>query len=834
MIPGVLVLSIAAGIVWADTAHRVPVSLVALWLLFAGILICALLNQIRGDARASTRRSFGCRMLCVSGMVCAAGLAFFAGFDRLDHELSRARVDVRRAHRMAREAVRVAEARVASRRPGRWGDELALVSVRAADGAAVLPESLILRLGEPATGRADAMPSRADRLLWPGAWVRVGLRISPFRASRNPGTPDREHHLARRGQAARARLVKSDWIVSLSSGRYGRQGLMDRVRAARAAWRQRVGTRLEKEGRAGALVGALGLGDRSGIQRDTRQAFRRLGLSHLLAVSGLHVGFVAGLAGWLFVRTSSWVCWRGRNALLFDWALVVACGAAALYAWITGAGISVERAALLFGLCAVCRLCLRTIAPGVALAWVAAGLLLSDPAALFDVGAQLSFGACATLIIGGFWKSGVSLEPPTKREPGLGVRMSRAASETFRASLVISLGTAPLLVQHGIPLSVLSPVINVVAIPWLGLLVLPSSLLAVLLAERLPASAFSVMMLPARSLEACVVRAAMLLPEQPECALLSLPMLVVSISLAILWIRRGEWKRAALVWIGVSLLGSSPGLHGPFSPKPPQVVFFEVGQGDASLVQGREAVLLIDTGSGPPDGSGGAALVRGLRAMGVDSIDVLAVTHADLDHRAGADRVMAAFAVDELWLPISGTHDAPLLALSKAASERGTRVRWLAAGAGGTDRGDLEIEVLWPPPASSSGTLSRNESSLVLRVVVDETVFLFTADIGAAVEKELMASPKQLTAAVLKVAHHGSRRSSSAAFLEAVSATVVVVSAPCDPVRGLPSSQALERLRQSGASLWWTGRDGAVIASRDPAGRTSVKSWGRARHCRRH
>jgi competence protein ComEC len=264
------------------------------------------------------------------------------------------------------------------------------------------------------------------------------------------------------------------------------------------------------------------------------------------------------------------------------------------------------------------------------------------------------------------------------------------------------------------------------------------------------------------------------------------------------------------------------------------VVFFEVGQGDASLVQGREAVLLIDTGSGPPDGSGGTALVRGLRAMGVDSIDVLAVTHADLDHRAGADRVMAAFAVDELWLPISGTHDAPLLALSKAASERGTRVRWLAAGAAGTDRGDLEIEVLWPPPASSSGALSRNESSLVLRVVVDETVFLFTADIGAAVEKELTALPKQLTAAVLKVAHHGSRRSSSAAFLEAVSATVVVVSAPCDPVRGLPSSQALERLRQSGASLWWTGRDGAVIASRDAAGRTSVRSWGRARHCRRH
>jgi competence protein ComEC len=101
------------------------------------------------------------------------------------------------------------------------------------------------------------------------------------------------------------------------------------------------------------------------------------------------------------------------------------------------------------------------------------------------------------------------------------------------------------------------------------------------------------------------------------------------------------------------------------------------------------------------------------------------------------------------------------------------------------------------------------------------------------VEAELVASSGPLAANVLKVAHHGSRRSSSAAFLEAVSATAVVVSAPCDPTRGLPSPTTLERLRRSGASLWWTGRDGAVIAARDEAGRLSVKSWGPSRHCLR-
>jgi competence protein ComEC len=775
-------------------------------------------------------------------MICAVGLAFFAGFEGLDRELSRSQLDAERAHRVTRKAVRIAEARVQSRRSGRFGDEVELVAVRAIDGESALPLNLILRLGQPAASGVEALPSRADRLLWPGVRVRLGLRVSPLRAPRNPGTPDREHHAARRGQAARARLIKPDWILALSGDSFDDRGVADRLTEGLAVWRKRVGTRLAQEGSSGALVRALGLGDRSGMDRETREAFRRLGLSHLLAVSGLHVGFVAGLAGWLFLRASSWIFRPGRKAQLFDWSLVVACLAAVLYALVTvtgtgtGVGISVERAALLFGLCAIGRLWLRTIRPGAALAWVAAGILLMDPAALFDVGAQLSFGACVALIVGGIWKNGANAGPPgppARRDRGWRDRISQASFETFRASLVISLATAPLLVQHGIPLAVLGPTVNVIAIPWLGLVVLPAALLAVLFAGMLPASALSALLLPARGLEVSVAWAAMRLPEKMEYALLPLPILVLLIGMGVFWLRRGEWRKAAVVWVGISLAGSTPGLQPDFSAEEPRAVFFEVGQGDASLVQGRDAVLLIDTGSGPADGSGGRVLVRGLRALGVGSIDVLAVTHADLDHRAGASRVLASFPVDELWLPISATEDRRLQALSKDARARGTRVRWLAAGARETDRGDLEIDVLWPPPGSSSKARSRNESSLVLRVVVEDMAILFTADIGTGVEQELLASSSPLSANVLKVAHHGSRQSSSTAFLEAVSATAVLVSAPCDPMRGLPSQTTLDRLRRSGASLWWTGRDGAVIAARDEAGRIILKGWGPSRLCLR-
>jgi len=833
MVPGVLVPSIIAGILWSDSGHLLTPWLIALWLVFATGSIGLLIRQLGNDAGAGFQRSARSRTICVLGVISAAGLAFFTGFDRLDRELSRARLDAERAHRVRPDAVRMLEARVYSRRSGRFGDEVELVAVRATDGGSILPRRLHLRLGSREDHRGEATPLRADHLLWPGALVRIGLRVSPLRAARNPGTADREHHVARRGIAARARLVKPDWILALSNDSWGGQGVTDRLNHALAAWRQHVAERLEQEAGAGALVLALGLGDRGGIRRETREAFRRLGLSHLLAVSGLHVGFVAGLSGWLFLRASSWVFRRGRRTWFFDGSLGVACAAAALYAWITGAGVSVERAALLFGLCAFCRMCLRTITPGVALAWVAIGILLIDPAALFDVGAQLSFGACVALVMGRIWQGGATAGPRVQRDPRLRDRVRQASLETFRASLVISLGTAPLLAQHGIALAALAPIVNVIAIPCLGLVVLPTSLLIVLFADHLPASALSLLLLPARSLEASVVRVASLLPQQSEHAVLPLLILVLLAGLGVFWIRRGEWKNAAVLWIGISLAGSSPGLLGDFSTEETRVVFFDVGQGDAALVQGRDAVLLIDTGSGPADGSGGTALVRGLRAMGVRTIDVLAVTHADLDHRAGASRVLAAFPVGELWLPISATEDAPLRTLSKDARQRGTRVRWLAADAEDTHRGDLEIEVLWPPTASFSETYSRNEGSLVLRVVIDEMVFLFTADIGVGVEAELLASRASLPASVLKVAHHGSRRSSSAAFLEVVSPTVVVVSAPCDPTRGLPSPTTLGRLRRSGASIWWTGRDGAVIASRGKAGQISVKSWGRSRHCRR-
>jgi competence protein ComEC len=281
------------------------------------------------------------------------------------------------------------------------------------------------------------------------------------------------------------------------------------------------------------------------------------------------------------------------------------------------------------------------------------------------------------------------------------------------------------------------------------------------------------------------------------------------------------------------------------------VIFFDVGQGDAALIQGRRAVVLVDTGPGRPGGVGGASLVRGLRAAGVKRIDLMVLTHGDLDHRGGLVRVFETFEVGQLWLPDATAyardeghnqarahieaHDEALSQAAAMARRHGTDVVWQAAGRSGRTRrrlaDEVDLEVLWPVKGGPAVGSSRNENSLVLRVVLDERAFLFVADIGSDVERQLIRRPGILAADVLKVAHHGSRGSSSAEFLRRVSAEVAVLSAPCDPTRGLPNGQAIERIQESGARLAWTGRDGALIVTGRPGASVSIMGWGRPRKC---
>ena len=890
LLPILAVFAFASGTIWADRGEVLPVNLIRfawVWVLgsccglcrglrwefrwvFCWVLCLRIRRSPQPGKRAGGRpskhatthsrvgegRRFqtglgrGWRVASILGL---AGLGFMIGFDRMEGRLGDARSDRQIVEAGAGSRLRLVEGRVGLRRPHPWGDEVELENVRALDGDEAIPDRLRLQLDRTTTTSTPDPGSRADQLIWPGAWVRMGLRVRALHPSRNPGTPNREHADARHRLGARARLAQSNWVMALP-GPDAVAGIpTPSAAAAREVWRRRVAAHFEGTGQSVALVRALALGDRSGLSRELRNAFRRLGLSHLLAISGLHIGFIAAFAGWIFLRSLLLLWPRARRLGVFDWTLTLAAAAMATYAWLTQAGVSVERASLLFGLYAACRLTLRRITPVEALAWVALVILFKDPSALFDLGAQLSFTACLSLVGAGFWQSDLevgrrgsrSLEAtqsscsrgpsyvPDDEGPALR-RMLHILRSTLKASLAVSVGTAPLLAQHGLPIVLLAPLFNVAAIPWTGLVVLPTSLLAVATIDIAPRPIQKLLIMPAQILEDAATKTASLLPGPFGQDLIPMPIFVMLVAIAFHAIRNNRWRRAILIWGVVSWAGASPISLAPSMGPLPRVVFFDVGQGDAAVFQGREAVLLVDTGPGLPTGEGGANLVRGLRAVGVDRIDVVVLTHADLDHRGGLVRVFEMFPVEELWLPETEERDDALLAMAAFAEGFGTRVLWQAATPADREpwlRGDLEIDVLWPTRQGRVGRSSRNQTSMVLRVMLERRVYLMAADIDLEVERELMIHSARLEADVLKIAHHGSRNSSGAEFLARVSPSIAVLSAPCDAARGLPNALALSRIRQAGAALWWTGRDGAVILNAEEKTTIGVQSWGAPRAC---
>lgn len=844
-----LLLAQAAGILWADREAGLGLPIAVL-----GVLAGVLAGASRCCGRPGWRRR--------SALWLALGaLSFALGHQALTRELERARRDADRAERLDPKRIRLVDARVSARRATSFGEEIELVDVRSRAGDERVPERLVLGLAPGA--------SRGDRLLWPGARVRIGVVVTPLRPPRNPGSPDREHVLARRGLAARARLVKPDWVVEriASDERLGplstglarlRRDVAERVRLRLAS----VGAGRADVGGAG-LVRALALGDRRALSDETRRAFRALGLAHLISVSGLHIGFVALPAAWSIARLRTLARPHRRPVLGFAAPVAIGCVVAACYAWLTGAGVPALRASLLFAFFGIARVCGASLAPAPTLAGLALLLLVAHPAHLFDLGALFSFTACAALIAGGAWGGpgpaaeatpAAGADGPSGRGSDRGRRSRAALLDPVRASLAVSIGMLPLVELAGLPRALASPLVNAAAIPWTGVVVMPCALAASVLACALPADLgdglLALLLRPAAWLEQAAGTVAAGLPasaigEDRPGRLPWMGALALG-GLALARLRAGDWVTGASVWTGLALLGLAP-VRGPaFTDPTPRVVFLDVGQADAALVQAGRATWLIDSGSGPEDGSGGATVLRALRAQGVDRIDVLVITHGDLDHRGGARRILSAVNVGELWLPAPAAADPGLASLAEVARARGVSVRWVVAGDRAGPGDALAVEVLWPPERSRpvGRGRTRNDLSIVLRLELDGRSFLFAGDVGEAVEQRLVEGGSSLRAAVLKVAHHGSRTSSSARFLAAVAPEMAVVSAPCGAGRGLPSEPALDRLRASGAALGWTGRDGAVavVVGRDAAaGATSengegaaalrMRYWGEARRC---
>jgi competence protein ComEC len=781
----------------------------------AGILLAdrGLLGCEAALALGATSLGFGlaCRRLRLAA---SCGLALAAGAGSLGGLL----VEAARVERLgARESMLEGTVESVEHFPHGW--RVGLDQVRSV-GAVGPPLPHRVRL----SGRATPEGVAAFESARVGDRLRTSVRLRPASGLRNPGGRDTAAALRRAGFGLVGSLTHPALHVRVdpAAGAHPLGMREFHFRREVHALRERLSDRLAGAGPGGGLLAALAVGDRRALTTEWREPFARLGVAHILAVSGLHLALVAAL-GYAVLRAVFTRCGVLRfRPDVRPAALAGACAGAAAYALLAGWGLPVRRAlVLLFALgigFAWRRPTLRLAPLGAAGIWI----LADEPGALFSPGAQLSFAASAALL----------LAAPTQGTAGR-FRSGKPGgflAGTLRTTATAIAVTAPLAAWQLGSRAPFALVANLVLVPWTALVLLPSALIAAAAATLGGAAEHALVGLAERvawGTLTLVMEVAEKLPGATGAPPPAGAWLFVAVLLGALALRsrtlggRVGWAGAVSV-----LLAAAPPPE--LAPPPPRAVFLDVGQGDAALVQGHTGAVLIDAGTALPGGPdlGRRAVVPALRALGVVRLDLAVASHADLDHRGGLDAVLAALPVGALWLPHGGRADPDFGALVARAARRGVPVVERGRGDSPARFGDLRVVPLWPP-VGSSGT--RNDRSLVVRVEAAGRRVLFAGDLESAGEYALVATGTDLASDVLKLAHHGSRSSSTRAFLDAVRPGLAVVSAPCSGRFAWPHPGVVARLRESGARLHWTGRDGAVWVGLGPS--LGVRAMGAARRC---
>ena len=599
---------------------------------------------------------------------------------------------------------------------------------------------------------------------------QLRVRLKRPHGMSNPGSLDYERILFSRGIDATGYVRSSaeNHAVGVADGFV----LIDRLR-------QYIGRRIdpllgEEAGRG--ILRALIIGDRSLIGPQQWELFRRTGTNHLVAISGLHIGIVSGL--FLLLGSSIWRSLPGLCLLLpaqqagAVFAIVAGFGYAAL------AGFAIPCVRALVMLCVVLGgfLLRRPVLPARSLSIALLLVVIVDPFSVLLPGFWLSFGAVTVIILGTSGRFGSS---------------QRLLWMLLRIQLVVALGLAPLLLLFGFDVSLVSPLVNMLAVPLFSFLLVPLALTGALFLFLLPPVGGWLLTVAAWLIHQFYVL--LTVATDSFGPMISLggspaPWLLVGVLVAVILLLLpagvpGRWSGLVLL---LPLL-----LHQP--PVPPTgaawVSVLDVGQGLAVVVRTASHVLLYDSGPRFPSGfdTGDSVVLPYLRTLAVQRVDRIIVSNGDLDHRGGLASVLREFPAARV---MSGEPER-IVATEAAFCHSGETWEW----------DGVYFQIIHPDhPAEWRG----NNASCVLSVrSAGGARLLLSGDIESAVEEELVRKKaEKLRADVVTVPHHGSATSSGEDFISASGARYALVSAGYRNRYGFPRPEVTAR---------WLSRDTRII-----------------------
>jgi competence protein ComEC len=575
----------------------------------------------------------------------------------------------------------------------------------------------------------------------------------------------------------------------------------DYVQRAREAVRARIVAALSDAPYAGVLV-ALAIGDQRAIPEAQWRVFNRTGISHLISISGLHVTAFAALAAAAALALAG--RWTRLTTRLPARKVAVAVGAlfALGYVLLAGAEVPAVRTLLMLWVASAGLWLARPGTASLVWLWSLAIVLLWDPWASLSPGFWLSFGAVGLLLYAGTGR--LTAEPAR----GMRARLMRTLREGAHAQWVVTIGLVPGTLALFQQVSIVSAAANAVAIPVVTLAVVPLALLGIALPLDVPwqiaHAVFAALMTYIEALSA--LPAATWAQHAPPPWTVAVATAGVVLMLAPRGVP-GRWLGA--LWL-LPLFCVTP-------ERPPEgairITALDVGQGLAIAIETRSHTLLYDTGPrfGETTDAGGRIVAPYLRGRGVRALDALVVSHADLDHSGGALSVLEAVPVNVTYSSLPTDSAIIERASASGAAWRchaGQRWRW----------DGVDFDVLLPPITRYAiDGVKTNDLSCVLRITAGARRALLTGDMEAPSEAHLVGiDAHALAADVLVVPHHGSRTSSTPAFVAAVDPRVAIFAAGYLNRFGHPRPDIVARYERRGAMLMRTDLMGAVTVTMGP------------------
>ena len=631
------------------------------------------------------------------------------------------------------------------------------------------------------TDRRSGIPPRVEVTWYEPQWrpnaaerLELEVRLRRPRGSANPGGSDYEARLLREGVGATGYVR-----AATRSGRELRDVMRAPVLVARdeiaLATRAALGERP-----ATGIVAGLSVGLQDALSTEQWRQLARTGTSHLMAISGMHIGMFAVIAAWVAARLQKWRQRRGARGTARDAAVVAGSCAALAYGALAGWSVPTQRTAIMIAIVAFALRARRRIGAGDALALGAIAVLALEPLAPLAVGFWLSFGAVAAILL----VTGGQLTQA-------GVLRGYA-----QAQWAVTAGLVPVLAASFGAVSIVSVVVNLLAIPLYTLVVVPLVLIGTALLMAWPAAGEPVLSVTAWLIE--VTWPLIAVPAQWSWATWGIAGLEPWA-----WIALCVGAAAALAPLPAS--GRAAGFVLVVAacacrPMPPDAgavrfTMLDVGQGLSAVVETRHHVLVYDAGPAFRSGSDAGAMTVEpfLRHRGLRQVDVLVASHDDLDHAGGAASVAGLVPVRRLVA--SGQALDGVGAVESC--RRGERWEW----------DGVTFEWLHPGPRRFE---KDNDNSCVLRVQAGHHTVLLTGDIERLAEAEIVEHGRLAHAEIVLVPHHGSRMSSTASFVTATRPRWALVPSGHRNRWGFPKPDVVERWQSAGAKVLVGSATGAI------------------------